>query len=110
MTETKRAVRSFALDRAFLAQQVFDLLHAMRSHACHPAFRPIGRVDARLAAKRIDAQAGIVGKRRQAGRHGRGMRLDIGVLLEGRAGFVRLGQAEIGGRARLEARTARSGR
>ncbi len=47
-------------------------------------------MNAGRAVERIDHEAGIVGKSRQAGRLCRGFRLDAGVVAKRHAGFVRL--------------------
>ena len=44
--------------------------------------------------QRIDAQAAVVGERRQARKVGRRARLQVGVVGEGDADFLRLGQAQ----------------
>ena len=76
--------------RAGRLEAVLDALHGGGEILVRPG--PARRIDAGIAAQRIDAEAGIVGERRQAGGDGRGDRLERGVVLEGRAGLLRLGR------------------
>ena len=72
--------------------------------------RPSGRVDAGRAAQCRDAEAGIVGQRRQAGRGGRRQRLEPRVADEIVRGLLRLRQAKrAGGHARDAVRRAQVG-
>ena len=64
---------------------------------------PVRREQAGRAVERVDADAGIVGQRRQAGSVGRRHRLDRGVLGEHVAVLLGLGQAELAGRDQLDA-------
>ena len=82
--------------RALCAQAVFDLPHRGSKILGRPG--PARRVDARRSAERFDHQPGIVGERRQPRRHGRRHGLDAGILAKARAGFLRLAEAELGGR------------
>ena len=65
--------------------------------------RPAGREDAGPVAERLDAQAAVVGERGQAGKIGGGAGLQIGIVDEGGADLVRLGQVQLGGGDRLDA-------
>ena len=65
--------------------------------------RPARRMDAWLAAKRLDLKPGIVGERRQARGSRRGVRLQSGILDEALAGLLRLRQPELARRHRLDA-------
>ena len=64
--------------------------------------RPARREDAGPVAERLDAQAAVVGERGEAGKIGGGARLEIGIVHEGDAGLLGLGQVELGGRDRLD--------
>ena len=65
--------------------------------------RPARGEDARPVAERLDAEAAVVGERRQAAEIGGGARLQIGIVDEGGADLVGLGQIELGRRDRLDA-------
>ena len=60
-------------------------------------------MNARLATERVDDEAGVVGKRRLAGRARRGQCLDARVLGECLAGFFRLGETKLTGGLRSDA-------
>ncbi len=94
-TATKRALRGFGGDGAGGLQAVLDALHGGGEILAGPG--PARRIDAGIAVQRIDADARIVGQRRQARGDGGGDRLERGVLGEGAPGLLRLGQAERGG-------------
>jgi hypothetical protein len=53
-------------------------------------------VDAGLAVQRVDAEAAVVGERGKAGQVGGGARLELGIVDEAGAGFLGLGQVELG--------------
>src|SRR5690242_2034963 len=65
--------------------------------------RPARRMDAGFAVKRIDAEARIVRKGDAPGRFRRGLGLDPRVRGEGRASLLRLRQAKLSGRLRVDA-------
>ena len=100
MGKAERGVeRTVPLGRALGAgglQRIFDPAHADPEVAAVGRFRPVCRVDARIAAQRIDGKARIIGQRDAVGGACRGMRLDAGILDESGAGLFRLGQAEFG--------------
>ena len=60
---------------------------------------PAGGEDAGGAAEDVDAEAGVVGDRRQAGGLGQGVRLEERVLGEGDAGLLDVGDVRVGIRA-----------
>src|SRR6185312_3785974 len=64
---------------------------------------PARRVDARVAADRRDDEAGIVTERGEEAALGPRPGLERGVGLEGVAGLLGLGKAELGGADRLDA-------
>ena len=65
--------------------------------------RPARRVNAGLAVKRIDNEAGVVGKRRLARGARRGQRLDARIGGKCCSRLVRLGEAKLGGGLRRNA-------
>ncbi len=77
--------------RAGLLHGGLDLLHRHGKIArAIGSFRPVGGIDAGSAVQRIDHQAGIIRQGRQARGPGRSERLDRGIFLKRRAGFIRL--------------------
>src|SRR5262249_62093706 len=96
--QTKRQKElSLALTRRVRAALVQSLFH--RLHGAPEVLfgtRPARRVDAWLAAERVDGQSGIIRERRQTRGRCRSACLDAGVRLERRAAFCRLLQAELG--------------
>ena len=80
-----------------------DLAGARLGRDARIGERPARREDARPVAERLDAQAAVVGQRGQAGKVGGGARLQIGIVDEGGADLVGLGQVELGRRDRLDA-------
>ena len=81
-------------------QFVVDALHGDGEVAFWP--RPVGRVDARRPAQRVDLDAAVVGQGRQAGALGGKQRLQLGVAFERRLGLRRLGEAKLAGRHRRQ--------
>ncbi len=65
--------------------------------------RPARRIDAGRPAECRDAKAAVVGERGEVRGLRRGKRLQFRVRAEGLAGFLRLVEAEIAGRHRLDA-------
>ena len=65
--------------------------------------RPAGGEDARPVAERLDAEAAVVGERGEAGEIRRRARLEVGIVDEGRADLVRLGQVQLGRGNRFDA-------
>ncbi|MCY1368892.1 hypothetical protein D9M69_558990 [compost metagenome] len=91
--------------RSFGLQKIFDLLHRhVEITRAVFGFSPVSSVNTRIAIKRVNHHAGIVRQRRQTSRFRRSERLDISILLESRAGFFRLRQAESGNRTDLKAK------
>src|SRR6478735_16735 len=70
-------------------------------HRAHPVavavlvFRPSRGEDSRPPGQRLDAEAAVVGERRQAAEIGSFARLEVGVVGEGHADLVRLRQSEL---------------
>ena len=87
--------------RAALAQQRIDARH--RGGEILRRSGPARRMDAGLAAEGIDREARVVREGGQARALRGGLRLDARIGAEGRAGLVRLGQAELAGRDRQDA-------
>ena len=88
-----RGGRGVGLGRLDLAP---DLLH--RAHPVAIAVLVLGparREDAGPPVQRIDAQAAVVGERREAGQVRRLARLEVGIVGEGDADLVGLGKAEL---------------
>ena len=102
--ETERgdemAAPLFGRFRAALDQQRLDFVHGETEILVGSG--PARRMNAGLAAERIDHQAAVVGKGGAAGRFRRGHRLDARIFGEGLAGFRRLGEPEFAGRLRFD--------
>ena len=86
---------------AALDQQRLDFVHGEAKILVGP--RPARRVNAGLAAERIDHQTGIVGESRLAGGFRRGHRLDARIGGKCLSGFLRLGEPKLAGRLRGDA-------
>ena len=97
----KCARRCSGVLRAALDQQRLDFVHGEAEILVRSG--PARRMNAGLAAERIDHQTGIVGEGGAAGRLRRGHRLDARIVGEGLAGFLRLGETELAGRLRGDA-------
>ena len=88
-------MRCAALRRhsAGFSQLLFDFLHGFAKILVGPG--PARRMDARRAVERIDHEAGIVGKGRQAGCLRRRFRLDARVVAECRSNFFGFGKSHV---------------
>ena len=86
---------------AFFHQLGLDFVH--REPEILVRAGPARGMNSRLAAERIDRQAGIVGEGGQAGGLGRGLRLDPRVGAEAGAGFLGLRELELARRHRVDA-------
>src|SRR6185437_16643839 len=81
---------------AALDQQRLDFVHGEAKIFVWPG--PARRMNAGIAAKRIDHQTGVVGESRLAGDLGSGNRLDARIGGKSLSGFIRLGEPKLAGR------------
>ena len=86
--------------RAFGLHAIPDFLHGEGEVLVRSG--PARRKQPRIATQRLDAQAAIVGQRRQSGQVGGLQCLQFRIGNEGRAGFFRFGQVERGGGDRID--------